>query len=323
LLKKYYFWGVKMYHRYNNATQNSCFKDSDKKMIEDEISNFLRKQASLSDSTRTLYGRILNEFFVWIRLNHIHDRDFSLATDDDFFDFLEEQTGWGDSYRYNAACAVKKFYRYKYGDSHPMASIRVRRAKPAPQRTMTWEELEKLLASFDTTTYKGIRDLAMATLMIDTAFRAAEVCRMDMKFLDLDTRSIMVRVKGGEWGQGVYFDYTDSCLRSWLAVRPLIAQPVVSSIFVSVGGLYPGTMITKDGLRSIFREWSKSCGIDLISPHVMRRTFATLASRSGAPSRIVQKAGRWKSITMVERYTQALNPEDLHPFSPINNLMGM
>ena len=54
----------------------------------------------------------------------------------------------------------------------------------------------------------------------------------------------------------------------------------------------------------------------------MRRTFATLAIKNGAPTRLVQIAGRWKNIREVERYTRALDAADLEPYSPVGNLFG-
>ena len=53
----------------------------------------------------------------------------------------------------------------------------------------------------------------------------------------------------------------------------------------------------------------------------LRRTFATLATENGAPTRVVQVAGGWKSLRMVERYTQALKQDAIKPFSPVDRLM--
>jgi hypothetical protein len=52
-------------------------------------------------------------------------------------------------------------------------------------------------------------------------------------------------------------------------------------------------------------------------------TFATLSTENGAPTRLVQLAGRWKDIRMVETYTRTLQPEKIKPFSVMNNIMGV
>lgn len=82
-----------------------------------------------------------------------------------------------------------------------------------------------------------------------------------------------------------------------------------------------GRGISPSGLRKLFTRLAKNAGLDALSPHDMRRTFATLALKTGAPTRIVQAAGRWKSIEMVERYSQAIKPHDMIPFSPVWRIM--
>jgi integrase len=62
-------------------------------------------------------------------------------------------------------------------------------------------------------------------------------------------------------------------------------------------------------------------GLGLISPHDLRRSMATLATENGAPSRTVQKAGRWSNIEMVERYTQTLDAKTFKKFFPIARIL--
>jgi integrase len=59
------------------------------------------------------------------------------------------------------------------------------------------------------------------------------------------------------------------------------------------------------------------------SPHDLRRSFATLSSRLGAPSRIVQVAGRWSDLKMVEGYTQSLEASDFMPYDPVSRILGL
>jgi integrase len=121
----------------------------------------------------------------------------------------------------------------------------------------------------------------------------------------------------------VFSRYTQAILERWLAVRPQVAASGEGAFFVSVGGLTPGRTLTRHGLQLILRTLGREAGIGPISPHDFRRTFATLALRSGAPTRIVQVAGRWRSLAMVERYTQAIQPEDLDGHFPVAVLMGL
>ena len=60
----------------------------------------------------------------------------------------------------------------------------------------------------------------------------------------------------------------------------------------------------------------KETGLGLISPHDLRRTFATLALLNGAPTRVVQIAGGWANLNESERYSQALEAKHFAPYFP-------
>lgn len=228
-----------------------------------------------------------------------------------------EDNEWSENTRRIAHCAIRAFVRHTYGDDHPALRMRVRSVKAGPQRTLTAAQVLQLVNSLDPVTDIGMRNLALILLMLDTGLRAAEVCRLKLKNLDLENRSLRVRIKGGDWGHGAYTDITAGWLRAWLRLRSKLAAADVDSVFVAVGGGQPGQPLTRDGLRGVFRRMGQAAGLGLISPHDMRRTFATLAIRNGAPTRLVQVAGRWKNIREVETYTQPIEATDLAPYSPV------
>jgi integrase len=225
--------------------------------------------------------------------------------------------GWGSSARYVAYIAVRGYLRWKFGKRHPALKLKVKRKAGPPQRTLDLAQVRKLLESFDTQTPKGRRDLAIATLMLDTGLRVSEVCNLELRYLELEHMRLAVVVKGGQWAGAVYSDYTASCIASWLADREAIARPGVKTVFVSVGGNLVGRSLTRNGFQRIVKYWGQSAGIGMLSPHDFRRTFATLATRAGAPERVLMAAGRWSSSEMVKRYTQAIKPEDMAPYSPV------
>ena len=239
-----------------------------------------------------------------------------------FYDFLAAHPEWSDSTRHSAACAAKALYRYLYGAFHPLLKVKVHRGDPGPQRTLTEAQANQLLASLDTTTGEGVRNLAIITLAIDTGLRNAELCRLELEHLNLDTRRLQVMVKGRKWGEGIYSEYTTSCLQSWLSIRPLYALKDTTTVFVGIKGTTPGRPLTTGGLRSLFRCLGSRSGLGLISRHDLRRTMATLATANGAPTRTVQKAGRWSRIDMVERYTQQLDIQAFAQYFPVAKLMA-
>jgi site-specific recombinase XerD len=179
------------------------------------------------------------------------------------------------------------------------------------------------MAACDTSTGQGTRDTAMIALMVDTGLRVGEIAALRLDGLDLAERSLTVKLKGGKWGQAVFGAYTARLLGTWLAMRSKFAKAGVQHVFVGVGGLKPGQPMTRHGIRANFYRIGYRAGLGPIMPHALRRTFATLALRAGAPSRLVQVAGRWSSLAMVERYSQALTPRDFDPWSPVNRMFGV
>lgn len=230
---------------------------------------------------------------------------------------------WGDNHRWVAYCAIRSFLRWRYGDYHPALRLKIKRRETPPQRFLNDDNVKKLMESFNTGTPKGKRDLAIFCVLLDTGLRCSEVCNLEIKHLDLDNCHLSVIIKGGKWGNATFSPYTRQVLISWLAERKRFVSKSFRYVFCSIGGNTPGRKLTRDGLKTIMRGWAKHAGIAKLSPHDLRRTFAIMATRNGAPSRIVQIAGRWSSIEMVERYTRGLTIDDIKPYLPVTHILGL
>jgi len=244
-------------------------------------------------STRRLYLMVIERF--------LNICEPSICTAGDVENFLIA-TGWGSSLRYTAAVAIKRFLRWKFGADHPALRLRVKRGVSKPGRTLKAARVKVLLESFNTGSRKGKRDLAICCLALDTGLRVSELASIKLAALDLEEHKLVVLIKGGKWAEAVFSDYTGVLIAGWIPLR--------------VGGDDRLFQVSRDGLRVIVRRWGEKLGFTL-SPHDLRRTFCVLSLQGGAPSRLVQKAGRWSSIEMVERYSQAIEAKDFAPYFPV------
>jgi len=190
----------------------------------------------------------------------------------------------------------------------------VRRAEATPHCTITngtWR------ACGDSP--RGRRDAGLVALLLDSGLRAKEICSLQLADVYLERHSFAVRVKGGDERIGYFGHACCKHLQAWIDVRQ--PHPGVSTLFVSVGGNTPGQPLTTGGLWAALRRLGKRAGISKVSPHAFRRAFATLMTRNGAPTKVVQLAGRWGHIGMVELYTQALDGSAVYAqFSPLDRL---
>ncbi|MFC2025853.1 tyrosine-type recombinase/integrase [Chloroflexota bacterium] len=228
-----------------------------------------------------------------------------------------ESHGWGANYKHLALYTMRAYLKWKYRD-HQALTLRYRREETPPQRVMTAEQVVKLLASFDGYSSKGCRDLAMCGVFLDCGLRSSEICRLQMKYLDMETLSLRVIVKGGRWSRRTFSIYTSAWLTDWFTFREKLTK--CDRVFVGVGGIKPGTQMTSHGLRVVARRWGENIGIKL-SPHDFRRTMASLSTAAGAPDDVTMKGGGWKSPDVFRRYTVGITADHMAKYHPTKTVM--
>lgn len=284
------------------------------------IDTFLA-EAELAASTKVSYGYALNRVASWLDANGLTFDGLSLAV---YKRFLHSGD-WSNNSQRMYGAALRAFFKWLGMPDHAIFSEPLPRDDSAPGRVLEIDALRDLLASFDTTTPLGWRNLAMLALLAETGLRASELCRLELARVDMRQRKFVVQVKGkrkGEkrWREGIFSEDVARFIEVWLSERPKIAKKESKSLFVSVGGTRPGTQMTRGGLRALFREYGARANIGKLSPHDMRRTMAVLLIEQGAPTRLVQVLGGWDDIKMVERYTRTLRPSQIDRYSPVRSI---
>ena len=195
-------------------------------------------------------------------------------------------------------------------------ALKVPRVPERVQRTMTADEVGRMLAACETPLERGLtladstavalRNAALVALLYDSMIRASELCGLKLDDIELNAGRLVVRAgKGGKDRLAVFGQQTVEILRAWLAVRR--AAKCECAVFVSVGGNTPGYRLTTRGLRIIVKNLGDRAGIADVSPHAFRRGSAAQLTLSQVPSRIVQLLGGWSKISMVETYTRWLS----------------
>lgn len=271
-----------------------------------EVLNFLASHA-YSDATKATYAYVLEELIA---------QPFETWGAGDLLNFVKRKN-WGDSMQYVALNACKSFIRWVHGSNHAALSAKVKRGKPKPQRALNQKQLIDLLALFDTYTPIGARNQCIVAIAADTGFRVSEIASIQLANVDIEHRTILVKIKGGQWAYGVYSPETAAILDRWLAYRT--PADGVNALFISLKeNKKHGRPFSKSGIQSLFKRCSSKLGFK-VSPHDARRGFATMSTNNGAPSRIIQVAGRWSNIEMVERYTRTIEADAIQPYLPMHH----
>jgi integrase/recombinase XerD len=275
-----------------------------------------KRQEGLATTTLDRYEWHLKRLIVWLA-----DQDV-VELDQVSRDVLREWGAglydtWAPATIKQAVCSCRSFFTWCCADeliaSDPSQALKLPSVPARVQRTVTTDEFALMVAGCDESTIKGLRDVALISLLMDSGLRNAELCRLDIGDLDLAERLLTVKVKGGSIDYGFFGQSTADRLRVWLSVRAAVEDE--RALFVSVGGGTPGCRLTPRGLRIVVVRIGEAVGVLGVSPHSFRRGFALAASLAGAPARVVMAAGRWSNIDMVVRYTLAMRRRELYDHS--------
>ena len=290
----------------------------------------------LSKTSEDAYTWMMRELMAWV-----DDQDgltLKTLTAKEVKDFIAYRV-WGNSMQRILNIVLSQYLTWKHQDKHQLTRWKVKREIAPPQRTLTRKQVQKLLDSFqpgisqgnklpmrkfwmtDLARPQGKRNFALIWFLLDTGFRSAEVCSLQLQHLDLEERTAKAKVKGGKWRTASFTEQTAQALADWLAVRDkLCTDKSKDYVFLTVFRQHRGKPLTHNGLRVLCRRLGQYIGIGKLSPHDFRRTFATMAARDGASLQSIQQAGGWSSIEMVMRYTAAIRGSEIIPHLPGNQL---
>lgn len=263
------------------------------------LDNFFAENPLRSNLSKERYTYLIKLFLQSVP-------DIENCSSGDLLKWLDEK-GWASNTRHLAVMAIRKYVRWKYGESHSIMRVKQKRKTTKAKRSIKPAQVRALTQFFDTSKRTGKRNLAIVCLAIDTGYRVNELATLLAENVDFEERVCKVMVKGGEWGRGLFSEYTASMLVSWMPHR----KPNDPRLF----------QISRDGLRVTVRRWGERLGFHL-TPHMFKHTGATIATRQGAPTRTLQEAFRWAKIEQAEDYTDDIEADDFRPYFGTNILLN-
>jgi integrase/recombinase XerD len=203
-----------------------------------------------------------------------------------------------------ALSAVRGFYRFLQLDGHVKADPTAEIARPQGgqklPRFLTQAEMEKLLEAPDTTTPEGVRDRTLFELMYATGLRVSEVATLPAGNVDVDTGVLHCFGKGSKQRR---IPIGRSAV-SWLvryesARRALLAGRESPRLFVG----YLGRPVDRRTIWAILKRAAEKAGVEGVTPHVLRHSFATHLLEHGADTRSVQAMLGHSDLATTQIYT--------------------
>jgi len=297
-------------------------------MLKDRIRaflEFLRYNRNVSRHTLRAYQTDLSQLLASLASQHDcrpSDVSVSWFDTDGVRTFLEELSARGNS-RASAArrlAAFRTFARYLVHEGaladDPTTLVGAPRKEQSLPEHLAIDETTRLLDAPDATTPTGRRDRAILELFYASGLRLSELVDLDLEDLNLSSRIVRVRGKGGK-ERLVPFnrsaaDAVRAMQRDAAGVRrvPDRGGSATASasrqsrrrqaLFLNLRG---GRLTTRSVDRIVRRYVREAAIARGISPHALRHTFATHLLQAGADLRAIQDLLGHARLSTTQRYT--------------------
>lgn len=272
-----------------------------------QIDNFLQYIAAergFSANTAGAYRNDLNQFAEFM---HDAGRDgWELDKEilQRYRSYLYERR-YADTTVARKIAAVRSFLHFLQADgvltsdlTEHLASPRIGKYLP---HSIPEDDVEFLLTLPNTGNPAGLRDRAMLRMLWATGMRVSELITLDIEHVDLTTDTVRCTGKGSKERQIPFGLRARGALGQYLDDgRPTLARRALErALFLN----HHGDRLTRQGFWLILKSYARKAGIDRISPHTLRHSFATHLLNNEAELRVVQELLGHSNISTTQIYT--------------------
>lgn len=253
----------------------------------------------ISDGTLSNYKRFLEIFF-----NYIKKQPEEIVVDDiTYFLYWYKRRNpdkhISDRSLDKVLCCLKTFFRWAYKRQYisfdPTASLKPIKCEKKVQDHLTEVELEQVRRACE-----NPKETALVEFLYCTGCRVSEAANVKLSDINWDERTVVIFGKGKKWGTGFL------SIRACFVLQDYIANyRKGNSEYLFASDRRPYGQLHKDGIEKIIRNIKNRSGINKnLTPHVFRRTMATLMLDKGASIQDIQKILRHDKIETTLKYAK-------------------
>ena len=208
-----------------------------------------------------------------------------------------------------AVAAVRGYYRFLVLDRRlersPADDLQPPRAWPALPKFLSLDEVDRLIAQPDIATSRGLRDRAMIELLYATGLRVSELVGVRAIDLHADEQYLTCVGKGSKERIVPIGDQASEWIARYqsTARRELLKARTTPRLFVNMRG----GPLSRVGFWKILKRYGRAAGLPrMLSPHVLRHSFATHLLERGADLRAIQLMLGHADLSTTQIYTHVL-----------------
>lgn len=288
-----------------------------------EYLSYLRVEKGLAKNSVESYERDLAKLRDWAERNNF---DLLRLTRQDLREWLIDLAGanLSENSKRRIISALRGFYKFLLFDGHikknPAENVEAPQKGFYLPKFLNQSEIENLLAAPDVSQEIGLRNRAILELMYSSGLRVSEAVDLQLSDVDLDAGILTCKGKGGKTRRVPIGKSAVEWLKNYLILRRKKENIEINNLFV--GSL--GKPITRQTIFIFIKEYAEKIGLEDVSPHTLRHSFATHLIQNRADIRSVQQMLGHADISTTQIYTHITDShlrrtyEKFHPRAKTN-----
>ena len=271
--------------------------------------SYLMLERSLSMNSIEAYWRDVEKFVKFLELNELQLSPIAVRLSHlENFIFWLNDLGLGANSQARIISGLRAFFKYLLMedliDDDPTEMIEGPRLKRKIPEVLTYEEIQKMLASIDLSEAHGVRNRAMLETLYACGLRVSELINLRLSNLFLDIGFVKVIGKNDKERLIPIGEEAIKHIQLYIkGIRRLqnnIDPEHENFLFLNRRGKH----LSRVMVFMIVKDAARDAGVrKRVSPHTFRHSFATHLIEGGADLKAVQDMLGHESITTTEIYT--------------------
>jgi integrase/recombinase XerD len=260
----------------------------------------------LAKNSLSAYRRDLLLLAQW--LQHERGIDLYAATETELTAYIAHRRADKATTANRRLTVFKRFYRHalrhQWVQRDPCMTLRAAKQAQRFPKTLSEDQVTRLIQTPDIETPLGLRDRTMLELMYASGLRVSEI--VSLKTVAISLNEGVVRIVNGKGGKERLVPFGGEAgewLRKYLgeARATLLAGKTSDAVFI---GRYTGGALTRQAFWALIKRYAAIAQIPVaLSPHTLRHAFATHLLNHGADLRVVQLLLGHADISTTQIYT--------------------